>query len=287
MKRQEPQRLNQESWTKFGERLLKKNDTSTQIEFLEACRSKDSFETYISEDLKPENLLTGYSVVFQYRFTQNEFYFPPEDTQKTIWETFKHLPHETMSDVCFWGNVMLDLIDNNAFEPAWLAANSGGISEDGDYAIDIALKSPEEVKRIDKCVRRILRSMCNPQPRGKRIVYFDFPLGKSWWRYFWANEMSKHINVDFERILEIMDLSSYQVLAERMHSNRSYISYPNVFGGMLLFLDATSDHVNSKTIGKIANNLAYLIVWNSIEMQKPKLVCEQINRIYESINLET
>ena len=287
MNRPESQRLNSESWAKFGDRLLKKNDTSTQIEFLEACRSKDSFDAYISKDLKTENLRTGFSAVFQYRFTQNEFYFPPEDMQKTIWESFNHLPHEIMSDVCFWGSVMLDLIKNSSFEPAWLAANGGGISEDGDYAIDIALKFPEEVKRIDKCVRRILRSMCNPRPRGKRIVYFDFPLGKSWWRYFWANEMSKHIEVDFERILEIMDLSCYQVLAERMHSNRSYISYANVFGGMLLFLDTTSDSVNSKTIGKIANSLAYLIIWNAIEMQNPNLVCEQINNIYESIKLET
>lgn len=286
MNRQEPQRLNSELWTKFGDRLLNKNDTSAQIEFLEACRSKDSFDAYISENLKTENLRTGNSVVFQYEFTQKEFYFPPEDTQKTIWETFSHLPRETMSDVCFWGSVMLDLIENSSFEPAWLAANGGGGSEDGDYAIDMALKFPEEVKKIDTCVRRILRSMCNPRPRGKRIVYFDFPLGKSWWRYFWAKEMSKHIEVDFERILEILDLSSYQVLAERMHSNRSYISYPNVFGGMLLFLDRSSDSVNSKTIGKIANHLAYLIIWNSIEMQKPNLVCEQINDIHENIKLE-
>lgn len=283
MNKQEPQRLNSESWAKFGERLLNKNDTSPQIEFLRACRSKDSFDTYVSNRLQTENSKTGSSIVFPHRFTQNEFYYPPEDTQKTIWETFKDFPHESMSDVCFWGHVMLDLIKNDSFEPAWLAANSGGISEDGEFVIDMVLKSPEEVEKIDKCVRRILRSMCNPQPRGKRIVYFDFPLGKSWWRYYWADKMSKHIDLDFKCILEIMDLSSYQALAERMHSNRSYISFPNVFGGILLFLDKTSDSVNSKTIGKIANGLAYLIIWNSIEMQKPNLVCEQINNIYESI----
>ena len=72
--------------------------------------------------------------------------------------------------------------------------------------------------------------------------------------------MSNHVGLDFERILEILDLANYQVLAERMHSNRSYISFPNIFGGLLLFLDTASGPVNSKTLEKIVNNLAYLII---------------------------
>ena len=276
--REEAQRfcLNSESWADFGQRLLTKNDASTQIEFLEACRSRDSFSAYISNTLKPKNLNFDTSIFFDHRFTQNEFFSPPEDTQKLIWDTFNQYPHEFMSDNCFWGGIMLELIDNCDFEPAWLAANNG---EDGDYSIDMALKSPENIKSIDNCVRRILRSMCHPRPRGKRVVYFDFPLGKSWWRYYWANKMSEHISVDFERILEIMDPSIYQALVERMHSSRSYISFPNVFGGMLLFLDEIPDSVNHKDIGKIANHLAYLIIWNSIEIQEPKLICKQISLV--------
>ena len=285
MSQQELQRLDSKLWTNFGKRLLEGKDSKIQAEFLEACRSKDDFQTYIFDDLQTENLEIGSSVVFDYRFTQAEFCSPPEDTQNIIWQTFNknNISREAISDVCFWGRVMLDLIEKSSFEPVWLAANSNGTSEEGAYAIDIALSSQED-KKLDRCVRKVLRSLCNPTPRGKRIVYFDFPLGKSWWRYYWANRMSKHIDLNFERILEILDLNSYQVLAERMHSNRSYISFPSVFGGLLLFLDKAVEPTNSKTVEKIIKNLAYLIVWKSIEIQCPNLICDEITNIYESID---
>ena len=97
--------------------------------------------------------------------------------------------------------------------------------------------------------------------------------------------MSKHIELDFEKLLEILDLANYQVLAERMHSNRSYISFPNIFGGLLLFLDTTSESISSKSLEKITNNLAYLTIWKSIEMQCPYLICDEIDNIYGSIEL--
>ena len=280
------QRLDSKLWNNFGNRLLEGKDLDTQTEFLEACKSKDSFLKYINDELQIEKLDFGSSVGFDYQFTEAEFCSPPEDTQKTIWQTFSQfkLSRHDMSDVCFWGRVMLDLIDKSSFKPEWLAANSNSASEEGVYSIDSALKSQEE-KKLDKCVRRVLRSLCNPKPRGKRIVFFDFPLGKSWWRYYWADRMSKHIELDFEKLLEILDLANYQVLAERMHSNRSYISFPNIFGGLLLFLDTTSESINSKTLEKIIINLAYLTIWKSIEMQCPYLICDEIDKIYGSIEL--
>ena len=280
------QYLDLKLWNNFGNRLLEGKDLGTQTEFLEACKSKDGFLEYITVEMQMEKFDFDSSVGFDYQFTEAEFCSPPEDTQKTIWQTFNqfNLPRHDMSDVCFWGRVMLDLIGKSSFEPEWLAANSNSPSEEGVYSIDSALKSQEE-RKLDKCVRRILRSLCNPKPRGKRIVFFDFPLGKSWWRYYWADRMSNHVGLDFERILEILDLANYQVLAERMHSNRSYISFPNIFGGLLLFLDTASGPINSKTLEKIVNYLAYLIIWKSIEMQCPYLICDEIDNIFSSIEL--
>ena len=167
------QRLDSKLWNNFGNRLLEGKDLNTQTEFLEACKSKDSFLKYINDELQIEKLEFGSSVGFDYLFTEAEFCSPPEDTQKTIWQTFNqfNLSRHDMSDVCFWGRVMLDLIDKSSFKPEWLAANSNSASEEGVYSIDSALKSQEE-KKLDKCVRRILRSLCNPKPRGKRIVFF-------------------------------------------------------------------------------------------------------------------
>ena len=74
------------------------------------------------------------------------------------------------------------------------------------------------------------------------------------------------------------------MLAERMHSNRSYISFLNVLGGLLLFLDKASDPINSKELGKIIKNIAYLIIWKAVEIQEPCMICDEISKIYRNID---
>ena len=72
----------------------------------------------------------------------------------------------------------------------------------GVYMLDSALNS-NDGKKIDDCVRRVLRSMgCPPAGRGKRIIFNDFYLGKAYWRWNWADKMSNEINLSFEDILK-------------------------------------------------------------------------------------
>ena len=284
VERQQPQLLDSKLWNDFGDRLLQKNDVTRQKKFLAACTSRDIFLKYLRSELQTDNFGFDSLIRFDYQFTESEFFSPPEDTQKTIWERFNkfNLSPICMSDECYWGRVMLDLIERGKIEPEWLAANSSNTSE-GAQLIDHALKSHKE-KEIDTCVRRILRSLCNPRPRGRRVIYSDFPISRSWWRYYWAHWMSDHLELELERILEILESSIYHMLAERMHSGRSFISFPNIIGGLLLFLDKAQEPINTDALRQITNKIAYLIIWKALEMQNPSLVCDEITGFYYTEN---
>ena len=91
--------------------------------------------------------------------------------------------------------------------------------------LDKALNSSDK-KDIDDRVRRILRSMCNPAPRGKRVVYDGFYLGKAYLRWYWAHTMSEKINLKPREILQVLNAKSYGKFAGKMHSGKSYISSP-------------------------------------------------------------
>ena len=152
----------------------------------------------------------------------------------------------------------------------------------GIFVLDMAIKS-NNGKTIDKCVRKILRVMANPEPRGKRIIFNDFYLGKSYWRWYWAKYMSEkeEINLKFEEILSILDEEYYGIFSEKMHSKKSYISQTNVFGGLLLYLYKNTS-TSVKSIGKIIDKLSYLSACKAIEIQSPELNRKEI----ESLNID-
>ncbi len=283
----EYKRIDEGIYLQFGKKLSQegkeKQILDSQIEFLQACRNgKKSFLNYLDEKLlnDKEAIIEGNNIYFDHQFTETEFRFPPIDTQKIIWDAFKKVEREYMGYCGFWGNVIINIIKHDCITPDYLASNLNGVNETGIYMLDSAINS-NDGKKIDDCVRRILRSMgCPPAGRGKRIIFNDFYLGKAYWRWNWANKMSDEISLNFEEILTIFDETSYGVFSERMFSKDSYISQINTLGGLLLFLN--ENNLKGK-LNNVIKTISYLSAWKAIEIQTPELNREEIKLITNNL----
>lgn len=284
----EYKRINESTYLEFGRRLSQegsdKKVVAEQLEFLQACRDgKDSFLEYLDNNLltREDAMVEGKGVFFDYRFTETEFRFPPMDTQAVIWEAFKNIPRQNMGLAGFWGSVVVDMIKHDCISPDYLASNVNGVNETGLYMLDSAINS-EDGKKIDDCVRRVLRSMgCPPAGRGKRIIFNDFYLGKAYWRWNWADKMSGKVDLTFDEVLRIFDETSYTVFSEKMHSKKSYISQVNVLGGLLLFLN--KNNLKGK-LKAVIDTISYISAWKAIEVQDPKANYLEIKKIVASAN---
>ena len=171
---------------------------------------------------------------------------------------------ETYADDGFWGMVVREMVERGFIESPWLAANRDETQDgDGMFNIDCALDQDADAKVVDKCVRRIFRSMCHRGPRGRRVVFDDFSLGKSWWRWRWANRMSELLSLDRDDILEkILTGGNYSVIAAKMHSGRSYLSPEEVFGDLILFLGDHQDlEISSKVDGAVKSRFLMRVGW--------------------------
>lgn len=238
----EYKRIDEAIYSDFGKQLLSDKGSDEQILFLQTCRNgKADFLDYLNEKLlnNQEEIIEMDGIFFDHKFTEAEFRFPPKDTQEIIWDTFHNIPRENMTLCGFWGGIIVNMIKYDCIKPEYLASNLNGVNETGVYMLDSAINS-DDGKKIDDCVRRVLRSMGNSAPRGKRIVFNDFYLGKAYWRWNWANKMSTEISLSSKEILKIFDETSYTDFSAKMHSGKSYISQTNTLGGLLLFLKEDS-----------------------------------------------
>ncbi len=276
-------RINEGIWADFGKNLLKNKGSDKQIQFLQVCNNgKDDFLNYLQENLlnNQDAIIGGKDIFFNHKFTEAEFRFPPMDTQQEIWQVFAKIGREYAGYCGFWAYIIIQMIKHNCITPDYLASELNGTYKTGVYMLDNAINSNDS-KTIDDCVRRILRSMCNPAPRGKRIVFNDFYLGKVYWRWHWAHKMFDKIGLSFEEILKILDEKGYAEFSSKMHSQQSYISQKNTLGGLLLFLK--ENPLSAKNMGKVIDTITYLSVWKAIEIQSPELNKQEIKRIFDDL----
>lgn len=282
-------RLNEHAWAGFGKNLLKKKGGSKQKELLDACRSgKREFLEYCCAHILsvPNGVLEGGLVDLQLpskKFSESEFLLRRlKDTQKVIWDAFNGEDAEMLYSCGCWGYAIIRMIERDLIEPCYLAAMPNGIQKTGAYLLDVAITSGGT--EMDRCVRRVLRSMCNPAPRGERIVFNDFHIGKSYWRWHWAHQMSqymksKHINLSVDQILHVLDEGYYGDFSAKMHTSKSCISSKNTLGGLLLFLAQEQQAQRIVDIEQIIDNIAYLSAWKAIEMQDPQTNKKEIEQI--------
>lgn len=279
----EYKRFDEQAWADFGKTLLDEKDKSRQKDFLSACQSgKADFLQWIDEDLGDKIIGNSDLVDFKHTFTEREFLHPPDDTQKIIWDALRGKSDEMMYSCGFWGYTVRRMIEDDYIEPDYLASQLNGERKTGAFVIDQAIQS----NNMDDCVRRILRSMCNPGPRGKRIVFHDFHLGKSYWRWHWAKRMSGHSGLGFGQILKILDEKYYASFSMKMHTKKSYIGSENTFGGLLLFLkqeQQNEEKITGKQLEKVIDNIAYLSAWKALEMQEPEDNKKEIQQAWAPI----
>ena len=277
-------RIDEKAWLDFGKNLLVDKDSDRQVEFLQNCRSTDTFLRYMEENLlsRPGSVIGSETATLNLKFTEKEFICPPKDTQRKIWNVFKGESTEIMSSCGFWGYVTIQLLEDGAIESNYLAAKLNGITSTGLYMIDTALTS-NKTKTIDRRVRRVLRSMCNPSTRGKRIVFNDYYFGKTYWRWCWANRMSGPTRLNVDKILSIFDDMSYGTFAGKMHTGKSYIGSENVLGGLLLYLNRTNEKQSTgKRLEKIIDKIGYLSAWKGIEVQSIENNKKDIQKIADT-----
>ena len=290
----ERKRYPRQEWYNFGKRLTERPGEDKQREFLEVCLSREAFLAYMNDHLPKDNI-EGASALgnFDHQFTELEFIEPPlETTQKYIWEAFGPDEaggnEELYADCCFWGVVVREMVERGLVEAPWLAAGASDTHDDaGRDNIENSLSAGSEdaAKAMDNCVRRILRSMCNPGARGARVVFNDFPLGKSWWRWRWAERMAGLLDIERKDILEqALGSRNYAIIAAKMHSGRSYLSADNVFGGLILFLRSPQRaQLPGKRLGKIIDELAAQSVWQAIELRAPTDNRDALERLHRGL----
>ena len=306
-------RFDESVWANFGKGLLDKRDSERidkQKNFLQVCRQgKTEFLDYLKDNLYSEDgaVIGSIPVPFEHCFSEREFILATtHDTQKIIWDTFREIDEETKFLCGFWAYIIVGMIKQGKICPSFLAANPNGSASDqqGLSLIDNVLqlsedndkeettKKKKKNKKIDDCVRRVLRSMCNPAPRGKRIVFYDFHLGKSYWRWHWAkkmssNEMRSWLGLSFEQVMDALHAKNYQELSAKMHSGKSYISAPHILGGLLLFLthikEKGSKGLDAKNLRRVIDRLAYLSSWKAIELQPPTTNQKEIQEIVNEL----
>lgn len=283
-----PEKIDDVTWHKFGKELLNEKGSDYQRGFLVACRSgKQEFLPFVKDRFREISALKFYTVGDQRvgygpKLTEKQFISPPPDTEEFIWNKFRNFSDEDLMSCSFWAQIIINMVEDDRIQPVFLAGQPNGETNRGASLIDSALQSGDS-KKIDKCARRILRSMCNPAPRGKRIVFFDFYLGKAYWRHRWANDLSKVIDLDFKIILKVLDADYYGELAAKMHTGNSYISSENILGGLLLYLKGCSKkQAKGGHVAKIIDQLSHLSAWKAIEAQPPSANKVEIQQIAEN-----
>lgn len=287
-------RYRRQEWYDFGKLLLQQRGGREQREFLEACRCRENFIGYMSERL-PMDEIEGESALadFDYQFEELEFIEPPmEPAQKYLWDAFRPVDRdggeEIYADGCFWGVVVREMVERDLVEAPWLAVNVGDTHPDAGLTnIEEALEveGDNAAKAVDDCIRRILRSMCNPAPRGARIVFNDFPLGRSWWRWHWAERMAEFLGIERDDILQlILTGAHYELIAAKMHSGLSYLSPESVFGGLILFLQDRRDApLPRKRLRKVIDELARQSAWRAIELRPPAENRDDLERLHRGL----
>jgi len=173
--------LDDSAYTQRRLSLLRTKGSDRQREFLTKVRNSADFVD-VFDDVPTRG--TNSAELSPYPMTESEYKDPPSDTEEDLYASWLALTPAVACRCAFWAKVTLDHIREGRIQSAYLAANGGSLPG-GAERIDAALqdKTAEAHKRIDSCVRTVLRRLGGlPEVRGNRSVYVDCPFARAWWR---------------------------------------------------------------------------------------------------------
>lgn len=173
--------LDDSAYTQRRLALLRTKGSDRQREFLTKVRNSADFVDVFA-DVPTRG--TNSAELSPYPMTESEYKDPPSDTEEDLYASWLELTPAVACRCAFWAKVTLDHIRQGRIQSAYLAANGGSLPG-GAERIDAALqdKTAEAPKRIDSCVRTVLRRLGGlPEVRGNRSVYVDCPFARAWWR---------------------------------------------------------------------------------------------------------
>ena len=170
------------SFTALRGRLLGEKGGEFQRDFLTAAKKPETFVEFMDAEV---TVVDGMAVKAMPKpLTEQSFKEMTSDQEESAYELWQAVPPRVACRASFWAEVTIRHIREGVIEEEyWLAAN-GGRNESGEERIDRALADVgDSRKRMDDCVRTILRRMSGlPTARGNRSVFSDGSFGRAWWR---------------------------------------------------------------------------------------------------------
>lgn len=191
----------------FRRRLLRARGGAYQRRLLQAAQNNETFVGFVREEAGAYAGKTP--PLHEFPLTESEFKDPPWTTEMSLYEAWKDLPARTACRPAFWADVTSRHVEDARIDASYLAAN-GGTAARGAQRMELALgdDSPQRERRIDDCVRTILRRLGGlPEARGTRTVYVDCPFARAWWRERLVREIGEHRGATVAQVRSVLCVS--------------------------------------------------------------------------------
>ena len=230
--------LDHVKFTGLRRRLLRDKGGAYQRRFLRAARDNETFVGFVREEAGAYAGKTP--PLHDSPMTESEFKDPPWTTEMSLYEAWSDLPARTACRPAFWADVTSRHVEDARIDASYLAAN-GGTAAGGAQRMELALSddSPQREKRIDDCVRTILRRLGGlPEARGARTVYVDCPFARAWWRERLVREIGENRGVTPDEVRAVLRLSQsyWEELVTLVVSRNSVLGSDRVRSSFILGL---------------------------------------------------
>ncbi|MCS1406936.1 MAG: hypothetical protein M2R45_00092 [Verrucomicrobia subdivision 3 bacterium] len=257
-------RLDAADYSEFQNKLLKEKGGREQRNFLQAIQDRQQFLDRM-KSIKEE---AGDSVcVLPNRMSEREFNNPPPDTEQRIHHHWQDVARSLAASSSFWAYVTLEHVRERKIDADYLAAGPGNNSP-GRERIDRALRPNAGEKEIDDCVRTVLRKLSGLQGvRGRRSVYVDCPLARSWWRQYLVSRAAKRVKGEDEIIGRVIRQSQthWERFVSGMVSRNPVLGMENTQDALLVAMAKLAEQPPPASIVQsICQN--FCIIGGSVEL---------------------
>ena len=231
--------LNRSQFEEFQRQLIFKQGSPeigsiAQLDFLErVVEGGKQFSEYIKNEV---GVLPGKSAPLpSVAWTDRELHNMPWHTEKEVFDIFSDLALSQASCPETWARAILDFIQHDRFECAFLAWQS---SIDGKSRIHKALKNSDDTE-INACVRAVFRRMGGVyRDRGKRSAFIDCPIARAWWRHYYARETRQFFVQDEVEAISssLRDSNIWEELIQAMVSRLTVIGAISIRAALIHLL---------------------------------------------------